>query len=116
MNKEQTMPIFNFKDYTLELNIAGTSVVVNCSSELSDRITDYASLLTTLSEQVAKKEKNVSDAITVFRTLTDDILGQGRFEEIFKSRKPTVYDCADVLLFLITEIKKHITLRREQAE
>lgn len=98
------MPVFEFRDYTLALTIAGNDFNVNCVSELADKVQGHKKTLSELAGQITAGEKTSDDAVDVCRQITDDILGAGAFESVFKGRTPTVTDCSDVLLFVVGEI------------
>ena len=98
------MHVFEFKDYTAQVQIAGTTFSVNCTAELGDKLGAISEELSALGEAIEKREKTPEDAIAGCKTVIDGILGDHAFEAIFTGRKPTVTDCSDVCLFIIDEI------------
>mgnify|MGYP000032092673 CR=1 FL=1 len=98
------MPVFEFKDYNLDLTIAGNEFTVNCVAELADKVREHRDTLANLANELRAGKKTSADAIDLCREIIDDILGDSAFDSIFKGRTPTVTDCSDVLLFTIGAI------------
>ncbi len=107
------MKEFVFKDYNLELRIAGKDFYVECNSDVGDRMLSYSKKGLVLIDQIKAGEKTSEDALTFCSGAIDDILGQGAFEKIFEGRTPTVTDSADVLIFLSEQVAAKNQEQRE---
>ena len=112
--------VFEFRDYNLEVNIAGKEFKVDCNSDVGDKMQAFSKNGKALVDQIRAGEKTSEDALRYCADAIDGILGGGAFEQIFEGRKPTVTDCSDVLIFLSKEIadmnkaQKEATMNREQ--
>lgn len=112
--------VFEFKDYNLELNIAGKEFRINCNSNVGDKMQAFSKNGKVMVEQLRAGEKTSEDALQYCAEAIDGILGAGAFEKIFEGRKATVTDCSDVLIFLSQEIaatnrsQKEAAMNREQ--
>jgi len=98
------MPVFEFRDRVLDLNISGNIFKVNCDDELREKAQKYHAAFSKMSGQLSKGEKTDDDFITLCRKSVDDFLRLNAFADIFMNRIPTVMDCSDLLLFIISEI------------
>ncbi|MCL2588373.1 MAG: hypothetical protein FWD84_03085 [Oscillospiraceae bacterium] len=102
------MSTFTFKNYTLDLTIAGALFQVNCVAELADKVAAHQMNLTGLAAQISEGTKTGGDAVELCKEITDDILGDDAFDSIFTEKEPTLTDCADVLQFVIGEITEFV--------
>ena len=98
------MPTFEFKNYFLDLKIAGNDYRVNCVTELADKVRANKEKLAELTKQINAGTKTGDDAIVACQEIIDDILGAGAVKNIFRGRKATMTDCSDVLLFIVGEM------------
>ena len=98
------MKTFEFKNYTLDLKIAGASFQIDCTSELADKMQAHKTALESLMEQMQAEEKDSADAVELCREILNDTLGAEAFERIFAERRPTLTDCSDVLQFVVGEV------------
>jgi len=104
-NKVKT---FEFRNYTLDLNIAGNPFTVNCVAELIEAVQAHQGALAQLATQISDGTKTSADAITLCKEILADILGESAFDRIFADREPTLTDVSDVLRFVIGQITERI--------
>jgi len=98
------MSTFEFRNYTLDLNIAGNPFTVNCVAELVKTVQAHQEALATLAAQISDGAKTSADAIALCKEILGDILGADAFDRIFVDREPRPTDVSDVLRFVIGEI------------
>jgi len=105
------MAVFNFNDYVLELTIAGNDFKVNCTAEVGAKFAEHGKSFAKLAEEINAGNKMAAHVVSMCRKVTDDILGAGAFEAIFKGRTPNVTDCSDVLKFVMGEMTEQYKKR-----
>lgn len=94
---------FEFVDYNVDLNIAGQSFTMDCSSETGDYLKGVAAELRSLAAALANGEKTVDDAVNYGADVIDHLLGDGAATRIFATRKKRMSDIADLCMWL-TEV------------
>lgn len=96
--------VFEFRDYSLDLSIAGKQFRVNCNSDIGETMQSLSDSARALAEQIGAGQKTDKDALLFLTGAIDRVLGAGASEKIFEGRKMTVTDASDVLTFLSNEI------------
>ncbi len=94
---------FEFVDYNVDLDIAGQSFTMDCSSETGDYLKGVAAELRSLAAALANGEKTVDDAVNYGTDVIDHLLGDGAADRIFAARKKRMSDIADLCMWL-TEV------------
>lgn len=94
---------FEFVDYNVDLDIAGQSFTMDCSSETGDYLKGVAAELRSLAAALANGEKTVDDAVNHGTDVIDHLLGDGAADRIFAARKKRMSDIADLCMWL-TEV------------
>lgn len=100
---------FEFKDNVLKLDIAGNIFDIDTSNpDLVKNILTFAKG----AEEKAEQLQNVDDyvdqleaAIELCLTSIDAILGEGASDKIFAGRNVSLFDCLDVINYIVVEIK-----------
>ena len=91
---------FEFVDYNVDLDIAGQSFTMDCSSETGDYLKGVAAELRSLAAAIANGEKTVDDAVSYGTNVIDHLLGDGAAARIFATRKKRMSDIADLCTWL----------------
>lgn len=94
---------FEFVDYNVDLDIAGQSFTMDCSSETGDYLKGVAAELRSLAAALANGEKIVDDAVSYGTEVIDRLLGDGAADCIFATKKKRMSDIADLCMWL-TEV------------
>lgn len=94
---------FEFIDYNVNLDIAGQSFTMDCSSETGDYLKVVAAELRSLAAALSDGEKTVDDAVNYGTEVIDHLLGDGAAASIFATRKKRMSDIADLCMWL-TEV------------
>lgn len=97
---------FEFKDRTITLDIAGEKFEIKADSEFSRSMSRLQKEAAVMSRELKGGSKTYEDALKLCTTILDDVLGTGAVKRIFKKRKITVEDCADILFFIENEIRE----------
>ena len=95
---------FEFRNYTLDLNIAGVKFSVNCAAELMENLEAHQAELRLLADEMVAGEKTSFDAISCCKAILEDLLGETAFTRIFAGREATLTNISDVLRFVVGEI------------
>ena len=100
---------FEFRDNTLKLDIAGNIFQIDATApETVQQIQKFAVEAQERATKLAKKDdfsEAMKEAIQFCLDTIDSILGTGAAEKIFAGRKINLYDCLDVINFIIEEIE-----------
>lgn len=94
---------FEFVNYNVDLDIAGQSFTMDCSSETGDYLKGVAAELHSLAAAIANGEKTVDNAVKYGTDVIDHLLGDGAAARIFATRKKRMSDIADLCMWL-TEV------------
>lgn len=94
---------FEFINYNVDLDIAGQSFTMDCSSETGDYLKGVAVELRSLAAALANGEKTADDAVNYGTDVIDHLLGDGAAARIFATRKKRMSDIADLCMWL-TEV------------
>lgn len=94
---------FEFVDYNVDLDIAGQSFTMDCSSETGDYLKGVAVELRSLAAALGNGEKTVDDAVNYGTDVIDHLLGDGAAARIFATREKRMSDIADLCMWL-TEV------------
>ena len=104
---------FEFIDYNVNLDIAGQSFTMDCSSETGDYLKSVAAELRSLATALSNGEKTVDDAVSYGTEVIDHLLGDGAATRIFATRKKRMSDIADLCMWL-TEVATKFQKEREK--
>ena len=100
---------FEFRDNTLELDIAGNTFQIDTTApETVQQIQKFAVEAQERATKLAKRDdfsEAMKEVIQFCLDTIDSILGAGAAEKIFAGRKINLYDCIDVINFIIEEIE-----------
>lgn len=100
---------FEFRDNTLELDIAGNIFQIDATApETVQQIQRFAIEAQERATKLAKRDdfyEAMKEAIQFCLDTIDSILGTGAAEKIFTGRKINLYDCLDVINFIVEEIE-----------
>ena len=100
---------FEFRDNTLELDIAGNIFQIDATApETVQQIQKFAVEAQERATKLAKRDdfsEAMKEAIQFCLDTIDSILGTGAAEKIFTGRKINLYDCLDVINFIVEEIE-----------
>ena len=100
---------FEFRDNTLELDIAGNTFQIDTTApETVQKIQKFAVEAQERATKLAKRDdfyEAMKEAIQFCLDTIDSILGTGAAEKIFTGRKINLYDCLDVINFIVEEIE-----------
>lgn len=101
---------FEFKNNDLKLDIAGSVFYVDTTNpELIERVLDFAKRAQSMAEELSNKEdyvKELKETISFCLDAIDSILGEGASSKIFEGRKVGLFDCLDVISYIIQEINE----------
>lgn len=97
---------FEFTNYDVEVEIAGQTFTMDCSTETGDFFEKLAERLKNLAVEIHNGTKGSDDALQVGLEAIDHILGDGASEKIFAGRKKRMCDVSDVCLFLTETANK----------
>jgi len=100
------MASFEFKNRNMKVEIAGRQYTVHVTEDLGDTLKEFAEEMRGMADELSLKEKTKTDAIEMLRGAIDTILGENSFDRIFRNRKITVMDCADLFMYLVDEINE----------
>ena len=98
---------FEFKSNVLELSIAGQNFTVDPLTA-SAKYKELVKKIDGIKEDVSIENispKTVENACKTILECVDDILGSGASETIFKGRTVNYYDCIDLCVFVLQEVK-----------
>ena len=98
---------FRFRNYDIELDIEGTIYQVKPTKELSEKIASFRDTLNGFLQKALKGDADVENVGEVCRPIIDAILGAGAADDIFTDRTPTVFDYADLVTYIATEITQY---------
>ena len=100
---------FEFRDNTLKLDIAGNIFQIDATApETVQQIQKFAVEAQERATKLAKRDdffEAMKEVIQFCLDTIDSILGAGAAEKIFAGRKINLYDCLDVINFIIEEIE-----------
>ena len=100
---------FEFRDNTLKLDIAGNIFEIDVTApETVQQIQKFVIEAQERAAVLAKRKdfsEAVKEAIQFCLDIIDSILGAGAAEKIFAGRKVNLYDCLDVINFIVEEIE-----------
>lgn len=100
---------FEFRDNTLKLDIAGNIFQIDTTApETVQQIQKFAIEAQERAAELAKRKdfsEAIKEAIQFCLDIIDSILGAGAAEKIFAGRKINLYDCLDVINFIVEEIE-----------
>lgn len=119
---------FEFRDNQLELDIAGNLFKISVNQDMFYRIRDIGTRAQQVSKDLSQEEtvEKLEESIDFLMDATDEILGDGASDKIFAGREENIFDCIDVLNYIVTEVNafsgtaaqpaadKTIPLNREQ--
>ena len=99
--------VFQFTDYSVPVEIAGTEFRMDCSIDSGDYIKSTAVELRKLAQQVSSGEKTTEDVVAYGCGIIDYLLGDGAAETIMHGRKNKTSDVMDVCAFLVEVASKY---------
>lgn len=101
---------FEFKNNGLKLDIAGSVFYVDTTNpELIERILDFAKGAESMAKELKDKEdyvKELKETISFCLGAIDSILGEGSSDKIFEGRKVGLFDCLDVINYIVNSINE----------
>ena len=84
MNKEEKMkPTFTFIDYKQDVEIAGKTFTLDCSTRTGDYLQAETAQAREIAKQVVNGIADEEDAINYSAGIVDHVLGKGAVKEIF---------------------------------
>lgn len=102
---------FEFQSNNLELDIAGNIFEVDTTNpELVERVLKFSSEAKKLAGEMNEKTDftaALKETIEFCTDAIDSILGTGASKKIFEGRKVGLFDCLDIINFIVTEVKDH---------
>lgn len=102
---------FEFKNNDLELDIAGSKFYVDTTDpELIERVLEFAKGAQAMAEELKGKEdyvKELKQTISFCLGAIDSILGEGSSDRIFAGRKVGMFDCLDVISYIVKSINEN---------
>ena len=98
---------FEFRDNKLELDIAGNLFKISVNPNTLHQIRDIGTRAQQVSKNLAGEEsvEKLEEAIDFLMDVTDEILGDGASDKIFADREDDIFDCIDVLNYIVEEVK-----------
>lgn len=102
---------FQFKNNDLELDIAGNKFYVDTTDpELIERVLDFAKGAESMAKELKNKDdyvKELKETIEFCLGAIDSILGEGSSDKIFEGRKVGMFDCLDVISYIVNSINEN---------
>lgn len=100
---------FEFKDNKLKLDIAGNIFELDTANpELIKRVLDFSEEAQEKAKELSGKENYVEALEETIQFCLDSIdcmLGEGASRKIFEGRKVGLFDCLDVINYIVSETK-----------
>lgn len=97
---------FEFSNYDVEVEIAGQTFTMDCSSDSGDYFKQIAVDLKKMATEISMGTKTADDAVEYGLKAIDHLLGDGAAEKVFANRKRRLSDVTDVCLFLTETANK----------
>jgi hypothetical protein len=104
MNMSSKSFEFQRNELTLKIERKNYRVI---SEGLEEKMQKYHSIWENMIPSEESGDIKPQDIINECRKITNDLLGSGTFEKIFKKREQVVNDCVDLVLFILGEIKEY---------
>lgn len=97
---------FEFRDRTINIDIAGDVFPVTVTTKVGDTMKGFAQQAKALVSEVASGQKTDADAVKLLTEVIDGILGTGAVKKIFADRELEIIDLCDIIRFVAAEIKE----------
>lgn len=107
--------VFSFTDYDIEIELAGHTFSLDCSSDTGDKLKEIGEQLNSLTEAYEKGEKTKEDICDFGKNAIDILLGENAAEKLLKGRKHLISDITDIIVFLSETVATFQAERRSQA-
>ena len=91
---------FEFTDYCVDVDIAGKTFKLDCSSDTGDYMKKVSGEMRDLAASIENGEKTSDDVIAFGEIVINTLLGDGAAAIIFDGRKRKVSDLTDLMVFL----------------
>lgn len=98
-------PKFEFTKYDIDIEIAGKSFVLDCTSDTGDYLSAQAEVLRGLADEIGNGTKTGEDAVRCGTEIINHVLGNGATAKIFDGRKIRFSDISDICLFLARTVR-----------
>lgn len=102
---------FEFKNNDLELDIADNKFYVDTTDpELIEKVLDFAKGAEDKANELKGKDDYVEElkgTISFCLGAIDSILGEGSSDKIFEGRKVGMFDCLDVISYIVSSINEN---------
>lgn len=102
---------FEFKNNDLELDIAGNKFYLDTTEpSLIERILEFAHGAEAMGNDLKGKEdyvEGLKEAIAFCLEAIDSILGEGSSDKIFEGRKVGMFDCLDVMSYIVDSVNEN---------
>ena len=102
---------FEFKSNDLELDIAGNKFYVDSTNpELIEKVLDFAKGAEDKAKELKGKDdyvEELKETISFCLGAIDSILGEGSSDKIFEGRKVGMFDCLDVIYYIVNSINEN---------
>jgi len=105
---------FEFANHEVEVEIAGKTYAIDCTTKTGEYIGQQGNVLTELSEKLMEGEKTEADIIGVYTEIIDHLLGEGATAAIFEGREVRTDDMADICVFLASVFQEHTAAHRRE--
>ena len=91
---------FEFKNRTIELDIAGNKFSVEADTRTGDKMKQYEKT----AQEMADNNASNQEALDFCKKVMDEVLGKGAVNVIFKGREVLLDDCVDILVYVSGEV------------
>lgn len=104
---------FEFRNRTVELDIAGNKFAVEADTRIGDRMKEFGEI----AQKMAKEKASNEEGLTFCKAVITELLGENAIDAIFKGREILLDDCVDILVYVaeeVTRFRKSINGNRAQ--
>jgi hypothetical protein len=99
--------MFEFRDRTLNINIAGNEFIFEVDARIDRTIKRLSKEAVDIVKQYQDEKKTDDEVISAYKGYMSEILGdEAAADKIFANREPDVRDCMDILTYIANEIAR----------